>query len=189
MDGGGIKGLFPATVLAELERRYLGGRSIASYFDLVAGTSTGGILALGLGAGLTATALADLYADAARRFSRPHRIAVGPHAARGGGQSGIISLPLQREALEELLTDTLGEKLFGRFDRRLCIPAFEGKHSEVFVFKTPHHADYKFDRLEPMVNVGARDVGGADLLPARSNTTVIRSSMAASGRTIPSCWR
>src|SRR5437870_7547342 len=61
VDGGGIKGLFPATVLAELERRYLGGRSVASYFDLVAGTSTGGILALGLGAGLTAASLADLY--------------------------------------------------------------------------------------------------------------------------------
>src|SRR5471032_1340685 len=60
MDGGGIKGLFPATVLAELERRHLNGRSIASYFDLIAGTSTGGILALGLGAGLTAKALADV---------------------------------------------------------------------------------------------------------------------------------
>lgn len=36
---------------------------------------------------------------------------------------------------------------------RLCIPAFEGKHSEVFVFKTPHHRDYKFDRFEPMVKV------------------------------------
>ena len=36
---------------------------------------------------------------------------------------------------------------------RLCIPAFEGKHSEVFVFKTPHHPDYKFDRFEPMVKV------------------------------------
>jgi len=51
IDGGGIKGLFPATVLAELERRYLGGASVARYFDLVAGTSTGGIIALGLGAG------------------------------------------------------------------------------------------------------------------------------------------
>jgi predicted acylesterase/phospholipase RssA len=36
---------------------------------------------------------------------------------------------------------------------RLCIPAFEGKHSEVFVFKTPHHPDYKIDRFEPMVKV------------------------------------
>src|SRR5258708_39856327 len=61
LDGGGIKGLFPATVLAELERRYLGGASIANYFDLVAGASTGGILALGLGAGLTAAEMAELY--------------------------------------------------------------------------------------------------------------------------------
>src|SRR3977135_2302107 len=46
IDGGGIRGIFPAAVLAGLERRYAGGHSIASYFDLVAGTSTGGILAL-----------------------------------------------------------------------------------------------------------------------------------------------
>jgi predicted acylesterase/phospholipase RssA len=54
IDGGGIRGIFPAAVLAELEDRYTGGRSIAHYFDLIAGTSTGGILALGLGADLTA---------------------------------------------------------------------------------------------------------------------------------------
>ena len=62
IDGGGIRGIFPAAVLAGLERRYAGGSSIASYFDLVAGTSTGGILALGLGAGFSARDLFDLYA-------------------------------------------------------------------------------------------------------------------------------
>lgn len=46
IDGGGIKGIIPALVLAELERR--SGRSIATLFDLVAGSSTGGMLALGL---------------------------------------------------------------------------------------------------------------------------------------------
>jgi uncharacterized protein len=35
----------------------------------------------------------------------------------------------------------------------LCIPAFEGRHSEVFVFKTPHHPAYQTDRHESMVNV------------------------------------
>jgi patatin-like phospholipase/acyl hydrolase len=44
--------------------------------------------------------------------------------------------------------------LFGDSKLRLCIPAFEGRHSEVFVFKTPHHPDYKTDRFERMVNVG-----------------------------------
>src|ERR671916_836359 len=46
IDGGGIRGIIPAIVLAEIERRT--GKRIAEMFDLVAGTSTGGILALGL---------------------------------------------------------------------------------------------------------------------------------------------
>jgi patatin-like phospholipase/acyl hydrolase len=46
IDGGGIRGLIPALVLAEIERRT--GRRIADMVDLVAGTSTGGILACAL---------------------------------------------------------------------------------------------------------------------------------------------
>jgi patatin-like phospholipase/acyl hydrolase len=46
IDGGGIRGLIPALVLAEIERRT--GRRTADLVDLVAGTSTGGILACAL---------------------------------------------------------------------------------------------------------------------------------------------
>ena len=46
IDGGGIRGMIPAIVLAEIERRT--GRRAADMFDLIAGTSTGGILACGL---------------------------------------------------------------------------------------------------------------------------------------------
>src|ERR1039458_3929071 len=46
IDGGGIRGIIPALVLARIEQ--LTNRPIARLFDLVAGTSTGGILALGL---------------------------------------------------------------------------------------------------------------------------------------------
>ena len=46
IDGGGIRGIMPAMVLAEVEKR--AGKPIAELFDLIAGTSTGGILALGL---------------------------------------------------------------------------------------------------------------------------------------------
>ena len=46
IDGGGIRGLITAVVLAEIERR--SGRRTADLFDLIAGTSTGGILACGL---------------------------------------------------------------------------------------------------------------------------------------------
>jgi patatin-like phospholipase/acyl hydrolase len=47
IDGGGIRGIIPAAVLADLERR-LAPKAIADVFDLIVGTSTGGILALGL---------------------------------------------------------------------------------------------------------------------------------------------
>lgn len=46
IDGGGIRGIIPAFILAEIERRTQ--KPIFSLFDLIAGTSSGGILALGL---------------------------------------------------------------------------------------------------------------------------------------------
>jgi len=46
IDGGGIRGLIPAIVLSEIERRT--GKYIAEMFDIIAGTSTGGILSLGM---------------------------------------------------------------------------------------------------------------------------------------------
>jgi len=58
-----------------------------------------------------------------------------------------------RDALQRLLADQLGERFLGDSRARLCIPAFEGRHSEVFVFKTPHHPDYQTDRFERMVDV------------------------------------
>ncbi len=68
IDGGGIRGLVPAIVLAEIERRTQ--RRIADLFHLIAGTSTGGILAVGLtvpdAAGrpkFTAQDMVDLYAN------------------------------------------------------------------------------------------------------------------------------
>ncbi len=46
IDGGGVRGLVPALILAEIERRT--GRPLFQQFDLIAGASTGAILALGL---------------------------------------------------------------------------------------------------------------------------------------------
>jgi len=76
IDGGGIRGIIPAMLLAEIERRT--GSPIAHMFDLVSGTSTGGIIALGLtipkfpGAPLyRAQRFVDLYEqEGSRIFSR-----------------------------------------------------------------------------------------------------------------------
>ncbi len=66
IDGGGVRGIIPAIVLAEIESRT--GKPIAELFDLIGGASTGGILALGLTAPdqngkpkFTATQMVDFY--------------------------------------------------------------------------------------------------------------------------------
>jgi len=46
IDGGGIRGIIPAMVVAHIERQM--GQPAHELFDLMVGTSTGGILALGL---------------------------------------------------------------------------------------------------------------------------------------------
>jgi hypothetical protein len=48
IDGGGIRGIIPAVILAEIQKRL--GTDLFKAFDLIAGTSTGGIIALGIGA-------------------------------------------------------------------------------------------------------------------------------------------
>jgi Patatin-like phospholipase len=61
LDGGGIKGVFTASVLASIEADTK--LKIADHFDLIAGTSTGGILAIGLAMGLSAEELLGFYRE------------------------------------------------------------------------------------------------------------------------------
>jgi patatin-like phospholipase/acyl hydrolase len=154
IDGGGIRGIFPATFLAGLEVRYLGGASVAGYFDLIAGTSTGGIIALGLAAGLTATELSELYLTRGGEIFPP--LPAGPGgwlARRWHGFRRYFRYRYDREALERILGEKLGDRLLGDATCRLCIPAFEGRHSEVYIFKTPHHPDFRTDWRERMIKV------------------------------------
>ena len=68
IDGGGVRGIIPATVLAAMERAT--GQPARQAFDFVAGTSTGAAIAAGIAAGIPAERLARLYAERAPRLFR-----------------------------------------------------------------------------------------------------------------------
>ena len=59
IDGGGTRGIIPATILDRIQKDF--GKSPLDLFDLFAGTSTGGIICIGLAAGLAPSVLVDLY--------------------------------------------------------------------------------------------------------------------------------
>ncbi|WP_243301020.1 patatin-like phospholipase family protein [Geothrix oryzisoli] len=119
IDGGGIRGLIPALVLAELERQT--GRAISDCFDLIAGTSTGGILALGLampGEGgrprYSAQDLAGLYVrEGARIFDEsPWRRLTNPMGLRAAkypsdGVEGVLAQYFGEARLKEALVEVL----------------------------------------------------------------------------------
>ena len=68
IDGGGMRGLYAASYLSSLEKQYAATRKAAALdigkgFDLVTGTSTGGIIACGLAAGIPVDNIAKLYRD------------------------------------------------------------------------------------------------------------------------------
>lgn len=156
IDGGGIRGIYPATFLAGLEARYLGGGSVAQYFDLIAGTSTGGIIAIGLAAGLKAANLRDLYIDRGCEIFPPIRSEItGVMERRFRNACRYFKFRYDRKALMRILRDTLGDQRLGEAQVRLCIPSFEGRYGDVYIFKTPHHPDFRKDASERMTKVAA----------------------------------
>jgi len=66
IDGGGLKGAFPASFLATIERQLPA--PIATYFDLITGTSTGGIIALALALHIPAEQVVAFYKEHGSRI-------------------------------------------------------------------------------------------------------------------------
>jgi hypothetical protein len=165
IDGGGICGILPASVLAELEGRFLNGAPISEYFDMIAGTSTGGIIALALGKGMTAAQARDIYVERGDRIFPPTgRIG---RAMRWLRQKQRYVY--EREALEEELLRAFGDAALGESKVRLCIPSFDGHHGEPWIYKTPHHPDYKRDQFERMKVVGLATAAAPTFFAALPN--------------------
>ena len=130
IDGGGIRGLIPALVLAELERR--AGRRTFELFDLIAGTSTGGILACALCApdALPATELVKLYEEEGPKiFDRSL-------FQRIQSADGLLDEKYDDAALDSALERFLGEKRLAESRPDLIVPAYDTALPGPFFFKT-----------------------------------------------------
>lgn len=158
LDGGGLKGIFSAAILAALERDLQG--SVVDHFDLITGTSTGGLIALGLGAGLTPADLVTFYGEAGPRiFHRPRGLA----RARQLFRPKYDAAPL-RQALAEVF----GDRTLAASRKRLAIPSFNLGEDKVHIFKTPHHPRLKRDWRVPMVDVAMATAAAPTFFPAHS---------------------
>ena len=158
IDGGGIKGTIPAAFLAELEKDLP--EPIGSYFDLIAGTSTGGILAIGLALGFRASQLLDFYVERGPEIFGQQQGGLGGTLAGLGRSLRHFGAPKHdADRLRGVLADVLHDRRIGDAKHRLLIPAWEADRQSVYIYKTAHHhrlkSDYKKLALDAAMGTAA----------------------------------
>jgi uncharacterized protein len=162
IDGGGIKGVFPASFLAEIENA-LNLESVAQYFDLIAGTSVGGVLALGLGLGFSARHLTEFLSRLGPSiFPRNTR----PTLRLFMGLRMYDPMPLRR-ALEE----AFGEKKLGDSRTRLLIPSFDAHKADIHIYKTAHHPRLMVDHKVRAIEVAMATAAAPTYFPSFDSTS------------------
>ena len=147
LDGGGMRGVYQTAYLDTFTERLRaaagqsGAIDIGRAFDLVVGTSTGGIVACALAAGIPLSEVRDLYADHGKQifpYQWARAVPVVEKFVRGLG----LGLRRGDSALRAVLTATLGERTVGSVYKErgiaLAVPTVDlNRHASV-VFKTQH---------------------------------------------------
>ena len=160
LDGGGIRGAFTASLLAEVESRLE--LPIGRYFDLVAGTSTGALIAAAIASGISANIIVELYEKKSGEIFKPRpkhkpkkwRHRLGMHFARPASKATIgvpfddfLQSKYEAQPLRHAVEGVFGRQLIGDLKMcRLVIPAVDVSAGRTIVFKTPHLPNLTRDR-------------------------------------------
>jgi len=153
LDGGGMRGLYTVALLDKLALLFTRkgdgtALDIGAGFDLITGTSTGGIIACALAAGVPTQTIIDLYKeDGPKIFRDPVPMGSYKKLAWGykhRGSAGNDNQPL-KEALSRIFGDQTLAELYQDRGIALCIPSVTMSTHQSRVFKTPHLPHYQMD--------------------------------------------
>ena len=158
IDGGGIKGLYSARLLERLEDQF--NCHIADYFDLICGTSTGGLIALGLSLKIPVKKISEFYREKGNQIF-PQRNRLWRLLQQIGLRSKYDNREL-RKALEELFDNqTLSDSYC-----LLCIPTFCLTNGRPWIFKYDHSEGIlKRDNKTKYVDVALATSAAPTFLP------------------------
>ena len=147
--------MFAAAVLTRLEEDLE--IRITEHFDLIAGTSTGGIIALGLGLGVLPRQILEFYAE--------HGPVIFRNRSRLRTVRHLFRAKYSPSALRAALTKVFGEHRFGESSKRLLITSYNIGTDDVYLFRTPHLPTLKRDWREKAVDVAMATAAAPTYLP------------------------
>ncbi len=142
IDGGGIKGLYSAIIIQELEKKY---GPMADYFDLIAGTSTGAIIGTALCKGVPGTNIVDFYKKN------------GPVILPSGTPIGrifrlikqiVFTSKFSNKKLRSHLTSLLGDTKIDESKTCLCISCVDLNTFRGFTFRTSHNGEKTYGHIK-----------------------------------------
>lgn len=162
IDGGGIKGLYSSTILEHLENKF--GGSCSDYFDMICGTSTGGLIALALSQKISASEISEIYTKHGKDiFPKQNKIVGLLRQILWGGK-------FKDEKLKNILTNFFGEKTIGESNNLLCIPSYSFTDARPWIFKYDHkEGNLDRDNKARYVDVALATSAAPTYLPLAEN--------------------
>lgn len=133
IDGGGIKGLYSAKLLACLETEFK--TQVNEQFDLICGTSTGGIIALGGASGIPMIDIVDFYKNKGPEIFYEKRKKIPFYKSFIKLRQATWGSKYSAKRLKRSLLDVFGSKKIKESKTLLCIPALNLGTGQPRVFK------------------------------------------------------
>lgn len=133
LTGGGVRGLITAVWLNRLEQKL--GAPIAEFFDLIAGTSTGSLIACALSMGMKTEKIVSLYRDRAQEIFPAPASRLWSRFTRSFDQ-GIDAPRYDGKGLEAVLRSEFGDTRFGELQVTTLVTSYNLATREALVFKT-----------------------------------------------------
>lgn len=138
IDGGGIRGVYPAHILRCIEERLQ--VNVVDTFDMIAGTSTGSIIAAGVATGVPAADIVAMYKEHGagifcnKRFVLPVK-----------GVQPMFDSIYHARYLENVLTEVFQDKRLGDIEKPLLLPSTDIGNGCVHVLKSGYSKDFTRD--------------------------------------------
>lgn len=143
MDGGGLRGIIPVLILKEIERR--SGRRITDLFDMIAGTSTGGLIACGLAVSddgknpkYTLDDIEKIYTERGKDIF-PKKNFIKSFIS---SVSSLKNPKFSADGLQKVLTDLLAQKRISDCMKPIFVTSYDLFNNEALLFKYRHAIRY-----------------------------------------------
>jgi len=158
LSGGGYRGLYTASLLHQLENHY--GSPLAQHFDLITGTSIGGIIALALAKEIPASEILDAFTNHAAEIFSPNLFSFNGSIRSKYDNSGLKSV-FSKESL-------LGDGLMEDLKHRVIIPTLNISNGTIKVFRSPPTQPCEYDRKVPLIDVALATSAAPGYFPAHT---------------------